>query len=119
MKHRKLGRDSAHRKSMLENMCTDLILNEEIKTTQTRAKEVSREVEKLITLAKTDDLHTRKQAAAKLKQVTNKETGETALNKLFEEVAPRYADRNGGYTRIIKIGNRRGDNAPIVLIELV
>ncbi|KOS31188.1 50S ribosomal protein L17 [Bacillus anthracis] len=120
MAYRKLGRTSAQRKAMLRDLATDLIINERIQTTETRAKELRSVVEKMITLGKRGDLHARRQAAAFIRnEVANAETGLDALQKLFADVAPRYAERQGGYTRIAKIGPRRGDAAPMVIIELV
>jgi len=120
MGYRKLGRLSHQRKAMLRDLATDLIINERITTTETRAKELRRTVEKLITLGKRGDLHARRQAAAVVRnKVANAETGQDALQKLFADVAPRYADRNGGYTRIIKTAPRRGDSAKMAVIELV
>ncbi|HDR5958865.1 TPA: 50S ribosomal protein L17 [Bacillus anthracis] len=125
MAYRKLGRTSAQRKAMLRDLATDLIINERIQTTETRAKELRSVVEKMITLGKRGDLHARRQAAAFQaaafirNEVANAETGQDALQKLFADVAPRYAERQGGYTRIAKIGPRRGDAAPMVIIELV
>ena len=120
MAYRKLGRTSAQRKAMLRDLATDLISNERIQTTETRAKELRSVVEKMITLGKRGDLHARRQAAAFIRnEVANAETGQDALQKLFADVAPRYAERQGGYTRIAKIGPRRGDAAPMVIIELV
>ena len=110
--YRKLGRPSAHRKSMLRNLVTDLFREGRIQTTDCRAKEARREAEKLITLAKRGDLHARRQVLSYL-------FDETVVTKLFEEIAPKYADRNGGYTRIVKIGPRRGDAAEMAIIELV
>ncbi len=110
--YRKLGRPSAHRKSMLRNLVTDLFREERIQTTDTRAKEVKREAEKLITLAKRGDLHARRQALAYL-------FDETVVAKLFDEIGPKYEDRNGGYTRILKLGPRQGDASEAVFIELV
>ena len=110
--YRKLGRPSAHRKSMLRNLVTDLFREGRIQTTDCRAKEAGREAEKLITLAKRGDLHARRQVLAYV-------FDETVVTKLFDEIAPKYADRQGGYTRIIKIGQRKGDAAMEVLIELV
>ena len=110
--YRKLGRPTAHRKSMLRNLVTDLFREGRIQTTDCRAKEARREAEKLITLAKRGDLHARRQVLAYV-------FDETVVTKLFEEIAPKYADRNGGYTRIVKIGQRKGDAAMEVLIELV
>ena len=109
--YRKLGRPSAHRKSMLRNLVTDLFREGRIQTTDCRAKEARREAEKLITLAKRGDLHARRQALAFI-------FDESVVTKLFDEIAPKYEDRNGGYTRIIKIGQRKGDAAMEVLIEL-
>lgn len=126
MGYRKLGRTSSQRKAMLRDLATDLIINERIETTETRAKELRSVVEKMITLGKRGDLHARRQAAAFIRREvatsTDAEGNETvtfALQKLFDDVAPRYADRQGGYTRIMKMGPRRGDGAPVVVIELV
>lgn len=110
--YRKLGRPTAHRRSMLRNLVTDLFREERIQTTDKRAKEARRVAEKLITLAKRGDLHARRQALAYIYD-------ETVITKLFEEIAPRYAERNGGYTRILKLGPRQGDNAEVVFLELV
>ena len=126
MAYRKLGRTSAHRKSMLRNLTTDLLVNGKIVTTETRAKEVRKFADKMITLGKKGDLAARRRAAAFMMDVVAdvKEDGDkvvvqTALQKLFDDVAPKYTERNGGYTRIVKIGNRRGDNAPMVILSLV
>ncbi len=120
MGYRKLGRTSSQRKAMLRDLATDLIINERIVTTETRAKELRSVVEKMITLGKRGDLHARRQAAAYIRnEVADEETGQDALQKLFADIAPRYAERQGGYTRIAKIGPRRGDAAPMVIIELV
>ena len=120
MGYRKLGRTSSQRKAMLRDLTTDLIINERIQTTEARAKELRSVVEKMITLGKRGDLHARRQAASFIRnEVANAETGQDALQKLFADVAPRYAERQGGYTRIAKIGPRRGDAAPMVIIELV
>ena len=125
---RKLGRASAQGKAMLRDLTTDLIINEAIVTTEARAKEIRKSVEKMITLGKRGDLHARRQAAAYVRnevasQNFDEETGKnsetTALQKLFSEIAPRYAERNGGYTRILKTEPRRGDAAPMAIIELV
>ena len=110
--YRTLGRPSAHRKSMLRNLVTDLFREGRIQTTDCRAKEARREAEKLITLAKRGDLHARRQVLAYV-------FDETVVTKLFEEIAPKYEDRNGGYTRILKLGPRQGDNAEVVFLELV
>jgi len=109
---RKLGRTSAHRKAMLRAMVTYLLENGKIETTLSRAKEVRSMAEKMITLGKKDTLHSRRQVLAFV-------TKEDVTKKLFDEVAPKYEDRNGGYTRIIKIGTRRGDAAEMAIIELV
>ena len=117
--NRKLGRTSSQRKAMLRNLATEVIMYGQVKTTETRAKEVRSVVEELITVGKRGDLHARRQAAAVCQMVIDPETGKNTVQKLFDDVAPKYADRNGGYTRIVKIGNRRGDNAPIVIISLI
>jgi large subunit ribosomal protein L17 len=109
----KLSRDAAHRKALLMNLSKEIIEHERIKTTEAKAKAVKPEIEKLITLAKRGDLHARRQALATLSQ------DKFAVHKLFEEVAPRYADRPGGYTRILKLGPRRSDATEMVFIELV
>ncbi|NLL19272.1 MAG: 50S ribosomal protein L17 [Clostridia bacterium] len=112
MAYRKLGMKSAHRKAMLRNMVTSFLKEERIETTEPRAKELKRVADKIITLGKKGDLHARRQALAYLRE-------EDVVTKLFAEIAPRYAERQGGYTRIIKKGYRRGDAAEIVLVELV
>jgi large subunit ribosomal protein L17 len=109
----KLSRDSAHRKALLMNLSKEIIAHERIETSAAKAKAVKPEVERLITLAKRGDLHARRQALSKLAQ------DKFAVHKLFEELAPRYADRAGGYTRILKLGPRRSDATEMVLIELV
>jgi large subunit ribosomal protein L17 len=109
----KLSRDAAHRRSLLRTMSKQLIEHERIQTTQPKAKALKPEFEKLITLAKRGDLHARRQALSQLNQ------DKFAVHKLFEEIAPRYADRNGGYTRIVKLGPRRSDSAEMVFLELV
>ncbi len=110
--YRKLGRSTAHRKAMLRNLVTDLLREGRISTTVTRAKEARRQAEKMITLAKRGDLHARRQALAYIYD-------EDVVTKLFEEIGPNYADRNGGYTRILKLGPRRGDCAEMAFLELV
>ncbi len=112
-KRNKLGRDSAHRKSLMANLSKEIIDHERIKTSQAKAKAAKPEIEKLITLAKRGDLHARRQALATLRN------DKFAVHKLFEEIAPRYAERPGGYTRIIKIGPRRSDSTEMVFLELV
>ena len=109
---RKLGRPTAHRLMMLRNLVTALLENGRITTTETRAKEIRSMAEKMITLGKENTLHSKRQAISYL---TNKDVA----FKLFEETAPKYTERNGGYTRIIKAGPRRGDAAPMAIIELV
>ena len=110
--HRKLGRHSAHRTSMFANMAAALIKHEQIVTTLPKAKELRPIVEKLVTLGKKGDLHARRQAISHVRDVTQ-------VGKLFETIGPRYADRNGGYIRIMKAGFRHGDNAPMAVIEFV
>jgi large subunit ribosomal protein L17 len=109
----KLSRDAAHRKSLLMNLTKEVLEHERIKTSEAKAKAVKPEIEKLITLAKRGDLHARRQALSALSQ------DKFAVYKLFEEVAPRYADRPGGYTRILKLGPRRSDATEMVYLELV
>jgi large subunit ribosomal protein L17 len=109
----KVSRDSAHRKALFQNLSKELIEHERIRTTQAKAKAVKPEVEKLITLGKRADLHARRQALSKLGQ------DKFAVHKLFVEIAPRYAARDGGYTRIVKLGPRRSDAAEMVFLELV
>jgi large subunit ribosomal protein L17 len=120
MAYAKLGRDSAARKALLRDLATDLIINERIETTEAKAKELRSVVEKMITLGKRGDLHARRQAAAFIRrEVADEETGQDAIQKLFSDIAPRYEDRQGGYTRVLKVGPRRGDGAPMAIIELV
>lgn len=111
-KLRKLGVTTPHRKAMLRNLVTSLLREGKIETTVTRAKEARRMAEKMITLGKRGDLHARRQALAYIYD-------EDVVTKLFEEIAPKYSDRNGGYTRIIKMGPRRGDAAEMAILELV
>ncbi len=110
--HRKLNRTSSHRKAMFANMAVALILHEQIKTTVPKAKELRPYVEKLVTLARSNTLHVRRQLISQIKDLQ-------AVNKLFTSLSPRYESRDGGYTRIIKAGFRYGDNAPIAIIEFV
>lgn len=122
MGYRKLGRTSDQRKAMLRDLATSLIISERIETTEARAKEVRSVVEKLITLGKKGDLASRRNAAKTLRNVeilNEDETTQTALQKLFGEIAERYTERQGGYTRILKQGPRRGDGAESVIIDLV
>ncbi|MBE6862223.1 MAG: 50S ribosomal protein L17 [Ruminococcus sp.] len=109
---RKLGRTTDHRKAMLRGMVTFLLENGQIETTVTRAKEVRAVAEKMITIGKNNDLHSKRQVMAYV-------TKEGVAKKLFDEIAPKYADRNGGYTQIVKIGPRRGDAAEMAIIKLV
>ena len=109
----KLSRDSAHRKALMMNLSKEIIEHERIRTTAAKAKAVKPEIEKLITLAKRGDLHARRQALSTLAQ------DKFAVHKLFEDLAPRYAERLGGYTRILKLGPRRSDSTEMVYIELV
>ena len=109
---RKLGRTTDHRKAMLRAMVTYLLENGQIETTVTRAKEVRAVAEKMITIGKNNDLHSKRQVYAYV-------TKEDVAKKLFDEISPKYAERNGGYTRIVKIGPRRGDAAEMALIQLV
>lgn len=121
MGYRKLGRTSDQRKAMLRDLATSLIVSERIETTEARAKEVRSVVEKLITLGK-GDLASRRNAAKTLRNVeilNEDDSTQTALQKLFGEIAERYSERQGGYTRILKVGPRRGDGAESVIIELV
>ena len=110
--YRRLGRTTDHRNLMLRNIVTSLIKNGRIETTEAKAKEARKIAEKMITLAKRGDLHARRQAIAYM-------LDETVVKNMFDEIAPKYSDRNGGYTRINKIGQRRGDASPMVLLELV
>ena len=109
---RKLNRTPAHRKMLYRNLVTALFKHERITTTVPKAKEARKVAEKLITMAKAGDLHSRRQAARKVMEPA-------VLQRLFEEIGPRYADRPGGYTRIMRLGPRRGDNAELAILELV
>jgi large subunit ribosomal protein L17 len=110
----KLSRDSAHRKALMANLCIEIIDHERIKTTEAKAKAVKPEIEKLITLARKGDLHARRQAISALQH-----PDKGIIYKLFEEIAPRYAERPGGYTRILKLGPRRSDSTEMVFLEIV
>ncbi len=110
--HRKLGKKPAHRRAMFANMCAALIKHEQIVTTLPKAKELRPVVEKLVTVAKKGGLAARRQAISEMRDVTQ-------VKKLFDVIAPRYKDRHGGYTRIMKAGFRYGDNAPVAVIEFV
>lgn len=109
---RKLNRTASHRKAMFANMAASLILHEQIVTTLPKAKEIRPIVEKLVTLGKRGDLHARRQAISQIRDVA-------VVSKLFDAIATRYANRNGGYLRIMKAGYRHGDNAPLAVIEFV
>jgi len=109
---RKLGRTSSHLKATLRNLVTSLLEHEKIETTDAKAKELRKIADKMITLGKRGDLHARRQALSVI--MTKK-----VVKKLFEEIAPRFQNRQGGYTRIMKVGRRLGDNAPLSIIELV
>lgn len=120
MWNRKFGRNADHRKAMLRNLATSVILYGKVETTEAKAKDMRSVVDELITLGKRGDLHARRQAAAYIRNVFADEAkSQTVLQKLFDEVAPKYADRNGGYTRVVKTGTRKGDAAPMAYIELV
>lgn len=112
LKQRKLGRDTAHRKALLANLASDLIIHEQISTTVAKAKALKPFVEKLVTLGKKGDLSSRRRA---ISITRNKD----AVNKLFSTIAERYQERNGGYTRIMRFGFRAGDSAPVGVIEFV
>lgn len=112
MSYRKLGRRSDHRRAMLRNLVTSLLREGRLETTETRAKELRRLAEKMITLGKQGDLHARRQALAFL-------LDETVVKKVFDELGPRYRERPGGYTRVIKTDIRRGDGSPMAVVELV
>ncbi len=120
MWNRKFGRNADHRKAMLRNLATSVILYGRVETTEAKAKDMRSVVDELITLGKRGDLHARRQAAAYIRNVVADEAkSQTVLQKLFDEVAPKYKDRNGGYTRVVKTGTRKGDAAPMAYIELV
>ena len=117
MRHRKarhkLSRDTAHRRSLLRNLCREVIEHERIQTSQAKAKAVKPEVERMITLAKRGDLHSRRLLLSRLGQ------DKFIVHKLVDEIAPRYTERPGGYTRIVKLGPRRSDSTEMVYLELV
>lgn len=118
MNYKVLGRNSSGRKALFRDLVTDLFIYERIQTTEAKAKEVRSIAEKMITIAKRGDLHARRQVAAFVRR--EKATDDQdAIQKLFTELAPRYAERPGGFTRILKLGPRRGDAAPMVYLELV
>ncbi|MCC6933671.1 MAG: 50S ribosomal protein L17 [Deltaproteobacteria bacterium] len=119
----KLKRNTAHRRALLRNLATSLVLHGRIRTTLPRARELKRVADKLVTLGKKDTLHSRRNAMSYLFAINRRAEGNaqklTAVHKLFTEIAPRYAERHGGYTRIVKMANRQGDNAAMALIEFV
>lgn len=118
MAYSKLGRSSSQRKALLRDLVTDLIIYEKIETTESKAKELKRLADKMVTLGKKNTLHSRRQAAKLVRPEQVSET-KTALQKLFDDIAPRFEGREGGYTRIYKVMPRRGDNAPMAIIEFV
>ena len=127
MAYSKMGRNSSQRKALIRDLITDLIINDRIETTLCKAKELQRLADKMVTLGKKGDLAAIRQAAKLIrfeKAVEVNEEGEVqkeqyAIQKLFKEIAPKFSDRNGGYTRVLKLGPRRGDSAPMALIEFV
>lgn len=120
---RKLGRDVPHRKALLRNLATSLVLNDKIETTLPRAKELKRVADKLVTLGKKNSLHARRVAMQFLFEINKHEEGNaqkrTAVHRLFTEISPRYSERNGGYTRVVRTRKRAGDNAQLAVIEFV
>ena len=116
--YRTLSRKSFQRKALLRDLITDLILNGRIETTLAKAKELKRLADKMVTLGKKNTLASRRQAAELIRFETDEE-GKYALQKLFDEIAPKFANRNGGYTRVLKLGPRRGDATEMALIEFV
>ena len=120
MWNRKFGRNADHRKAMLRHLATSVIMYGKVETTYAKAMDMRSVVDELITLGKRGDLSARRQAAAFIRNVVaDEKTQQTVLQKLFSDVAPKYADRNGGYTRVVKTGVRKGDAAPMAYIELV
>ena len=116
----KTGYTASKYKSMLRTAVTDLIVHEEITVTQTVARDLSALADKMITLGKRGDLHARRLAAATVRDIwADEKNNVTAVQKLFSDIAPRYKDRNGGYTRVLKVANRRGDNAPMAIVSFV
>ena len=119
MWNRRFGRTADHRKAMLRNLATSVILYGSVETTEMKAKDLRSVVDELITLAKRGDLHARRQAASFVRNAVDEKTGQTAVQKLLNEIGPKYQDRKGGYTSVIKTRNRRGDGAPMAIIKLV
>ena len=118
MAYSKMGRNSSQRKALIRDLITDLIINERIETTLCKAKELQRLADKMVTLGKKGDLAARRQAA-ELIRFEKDEEGQYAIQKLFTVIAPKFANRNGGYTRVLKLGPRRGDATEMALIEFV
>lgn len=116
--YRRLGRTSDQRKALLRDLVTDLIINGRIETTEMKAKELRKLADKMVTLAKKNTLATRRQAATMIR-FEKADEKQNALQKLFNDIAPKYADRNGGYTRIYKLGKRQGDAAEMAIIEFI
>ncbi|AVN64207.1 MULTISPECIES: 50S ribosomal protein L17 [Mesoplasma] len=114
----KQGKNTAWRVALMRNLTSELIVSERLEITETRAKELRKHLDKMVTLAKRGDLHARRQAASWLRNI-EVSSKEDVLQKLFTTIAKKYKDRDGGYTRILKLDNRKGDNAPMVIIELV
>ena len=121
--YRKLGRNTSHRRAMMRNLATSLVLHNRIETTLPRAKELKRVADSLVTLGKKNTLHARRQAMSYLFEINKHVPGSTdkrsAVHKLFEEIAPRYSERSGGYTRVVRTRRRDGDNAQLAIIEFV
>lgn len=117
--YRTLSRKSFQRKALLRDLVTDLILNGRIETTEAKAKELKRLADKMVTLGKKNTLASRRQAAELVRFEKDEEGNSYAIQKLFNEIAPKFADRNGGYTRVLKLGPRRGDAAEMAIIEWV
>ena len=118
MAYSKMGRNSSQRKALIRDLITDLIINGRIETTLCKAKELQRLADEMVTLGKKGDLAARRSAAKMIRFEKNAE-GQFAIQKLFSEIAPKFQNRNGGYTRVLKTGPRRGDNAPMAIIAFV
>ena len=118
--YRKLGRNASQRRALLRDLVTDLIINGRIETTLPKAKELQKLADKMVTLGKTNTLSSRIRAAKTIRfEYTDDSKQQYAIQKLFEDIAPNYRDRDGGYTRVLKLGPRRGDSAPMAIIEFV
>ncbi len=118
MGYRTFGRKGSQRKALLRDLITDLIINGRIETTEAKAKDLKRIADRMVTLGKKGDLAARRRAA-QMVRFEKTEEGQFAIQKLFDEIAPKYKERNGGYTRVLKTGNRRGDASPMAIIEFV